>query len=342
MPGDQPKNPKQPQLAPNAARSQHTTGKRFASTGTGANVDPVTTAHELTCVPPKAVRASTKPSNAQVDAHHHVRHDSHPHADPLPPSFQTASTLYCHSTIHRATNPHSPVNVLALERHLQDHPNHDFVKYLTQGFRVGFRVGYQGTCRGREATNLTSASSRPDVITEYIRKECLAGNTSGPFSSRPRPDLVVNPLGAVPKKGGKWRLIMHLSHPDGESVNDGIRVEDFPLKYITVYDAMDAVMNLGRNSLMAKLDVKSAFRLCPVHPADHPLLGMKWEGQYYYDLVLPFGLRSAPFTLAQAVEWITKKQGINVILHYLDDFFLAGHPESDECERGLHTLIKPS
>ena len=217
MPGDQPKNPKRPRLAPNAARSQHTTGKRFASTGTGANVDPVATAHELTCVPPKAVRASTKPSNAQVDAHHHVRHDSHPHADPLPPSFQTASTLYCHSTIHRATNPHSPVNVLALESHLQDHPNHDFVEYLTQGFHVGFRVGYQGTCRGREAANLTSASSRPDVITEYIRKECLAGNTSGPFSSKPLPDLVVNPLGAVPKKGGKWHLIMHLSTRKGRA-----------------------------------------------------------------------------------------------------------------------------
>ena len=34
-----------------------------------------------------------------------------------------------------------------------------------------------------------------------------------------------------------------LVHPKGESVNDGIRVEDFSLKYVTVYDAMDAVMN---------------------------------------------------------------------------------------------------
>lgn len=38
---------------------------------------------------------------------------------------------------------------------------------------------------------------------------------------------------------------------------------------------------------MAKLDIKHAFRLCPVHPADLELLGIHWEGQYYIDLRLP-------------------------------------------------------
>ena len=30
-------------------------------------------------------------------------------------------------------------------------------------------------------------------------------------------------------------------------------------------------------SLMAKLDVKSAFRLCPVRPKEHHLMGMHWQ-----------------------------------------------------------------
>ena len=75
---------------------------------------------------------------------------------------------------------------------------------------------------------------------------------------------------------------MHLSYPPGSSVNNGIDICYFRLHYSTVYystvsDAIDPVMRLGRGALMAKIDIKSAFRLCPVHPADHHLLGMKWK-----------------------------------------------------------------
>ena len=32
---------------------------------------------------------------------------------------------------------------------------------------------------------------------------------------------------------------------------------------------------------MAKADVKSAFRIIPIHPADYSLLGLKWDNLYY-------------------------------------------------------------
>ena len=149
-------------------------------------------------------------------------------------------------------------------------------------------------------------------------------------------------MGAVPKKkSGKWRLILHLSFPPGSSVNDGINVADFPLRYSTVYDAMDAVMLLGRHALMAKLDVRRAFRLCPVLPSDHHLLGMRWQGSFYFDRVLPFGLRSAPFIfncLAEALEWLARQGGITHIHHYLDDFFIAGPPDTNTCAQHLDTF----
>ena len=91
---------------------------------------------------------------------------------------------------------------------------------------------------------------------------------------------------------------------------------------------MDSVM---QHSLMAKLDVKSAFRLCPVRPSEHHLLGMHWQGQYYFDKVLPFGQRSTPFIfncLAEGLEWLAHQQGITHIHHYLDDFFIAGAPDT--------------
>ncbi len=52
---------------------------------------------------------------------------------------------------------------------------------------------------------------------------------------------------------------MYLSHPPDSSVNDGIPVEEFSLKYISVDTATDAIMELGQECLLAKIDVKSAF-----------------------------------------------------------------------------------
>ena len=67
---------------------------------------------------------------------------------------------------------------------------------------------------------------------------------------------------------------------------------------------------------MAKTDIESAFRLFPVHPHDWELLGLFWNGFYYFDKVLPFGLRSAPFIfnqLSDAIEWILQKQLCNLL-----------------------------
>ena len=48
---------------------------------------------------------------------------------------------------------------------------------------------------------------------------------------------------------------MHLSHPPGHSVNDGIPIDKFSLKYISVDTAMDAAIILGHGAVMAKIDI---------------------------------------------------------------------------------------
>ena len=216
------------------------------------------------------------------------------------------------------------------------------VEFLMQGFMHGFAIGYTGPPLTHRPANLSSAHDHPDVITSYVSAECMLGHTAGPFSSPPFHPFNVNPLGAIPKKNsGKWRLIMHLSHPHGASVNDGIPIDDFSLRYITVDSAADAIMSLGRGCYLAKADIKSAFRVCPVRPIDQPLLGFQWKNRFYYDRVLPFGLRSAPFIfncLAKTLCWILRHNySLKMVMHYLDDFLTLASSES-ECASNLEHL----
>lgn len=66
-------------------------------------------------------------------------------------------------------------------------------------------------------------------------------------------------------------------------------------------------VSLGVRVMMAKLDIQHIFRLITVRPDEWHLLGKACEGQYYFDLVLPFGARSSPFLFCQfseALRWI--------------------------------------
>ena len=77
---------------------------------------------------------------------------------------------------------------------------------------------------------------------------------------------------------------------------------------------------------MVKADIQEAYRMVPVHSEDQHLLGVRWDGTVYIDGVLPFGLRSAPklfSAVAEALQWILHKKGIEKGLYYLDDFILV-------------------
>ncbi len=94
---------------------------------------------------------------------------------------------------------------------------------------------------------------------------------------------------------------------------------------------------------MAKLDLKEAYRNVPVHPHDCPLIGMHWRDSIYIDMVLPFGLRSAPkifSALADGLIWIMHSKGVDPSIHYLDDFLLLGPPGSLACKEALSKTLK--
>ena len=214
------------------------------------------------------------------------------------------------------------------------------------GLQHGFRVGFDHSGRLRPAhRNMPSAEQHPEVIDRYLEAELTAGRILGPFS--PGSILIgqINRLGVVPKghTSGKWRLITDLSFPEGASVNDGIDSRFCSIQYTSVDKIAKAAQSLGAGTLMAKLDVRAAYRLVPVHPDDRGLMGFQWRGALYIDGMLPFGLRSAPiiFTaVADALEWIFRQQGVEEIDHYLDDFITMGPSGSQVCGRNLDVIFQ--
>ena len=193
---------------------------------------------------------------------------------------------------------------------------------------------------------MLSACMHPDVIQAYLDKECAAGRMLGPFSAPALgglPPLHVNRFGVIQKghNTGKWRLITDLSYPPGLSVNDGIDPELCSLTYTSVDTVAEVAVSYPPGALLAKVDIKSAYRLIPVHPSDRPLQAMEWEGSVYVDPMLPFGLRSAPKifnAVADGLEWYLRSRGIRHLAHYLDDYIVIGPPRSSECADALATL----
>ena len=106
------------------------------------------------------------------------------------------------------------------------------------------------------------------------------------------------------------------------------------VKYSSFDDAVRMIQSIGPQAILAKIDIKHAFRLCPVRKADWPLLCYQWQDKFYVDTRLPFGSRSSPAifnTFADALAWILICcGGITFLLHYLDDFLICA-PNIDIC-----------
>lgn len=260
--------------------------------------------------------------------------------------FSTCQALPTRELPPRMREIVTPLVWQTWDRELAHHPDQEFRKYIVEGIRYGFRIGFDhsGTACQSSHRNMHSAQEHPQVVRQYLAEECAEGRILGPLDLDSFPYVHTSRFGVIPKSSpGKWRLIVDLSSPDGSSVNDGIVENRCSLSYVGVEEAAREILRQGPGTLMAKVDIKSAYRNIPIHPDDRYLLGMVWEGALYIDTALPFGLRSAPkiFTaVADAAQWIIQRRGVRFVIHYLDDYLVVGGPKSDECRQALHTLLE--
>uniref|UniRef100_A0A1X7TP25 Reverse transcriptase domain-containing protein n=1 Tax=Amphimedon queenslandica TaxID=400682 RepID=A0A1X7TP25_AMPQE len=228
-------------------------------------------------------------------------------------------------------------DLLALEGYwtkcLANHPDTQFASYIQSGIQSGFRIGFNRHSPLLSASS-NMACSNPEVIHKYLAREVSLGRM---FTRPPQSDVHISPLGIIPKKNkpGKWRLIVDLSSPHGQSVNDGIDTSASSLRYPTVDDLASLIVRNGRGAFIVKADIKEAYRNIPIHPDDYGLLGVQWNGTVFVDKFLPFGLRSAPkifSAVADAAQWVLTENGVRQVLHYLDDFALVERNQATALE----------
>ena len=174
-------------------------------------------------------------------------------------------------------------------------------------------------------------------------EELSHGHMAGPFHQPPFP-LHCFPLGVVPKSDSSTRLILDLSSPHGHSVSDGIPSADFSVTYSSIDNAVNLVNILGKGCLLAKIDIKHAFRLCPKSPLDWSWLGIHWQDLYFIDTRFLFGCCSSPNIFNRFADiraWILSVYfGMTFVLHYLDGFLLASLPHSGKALSYYNALLK--
>eukprot|EP01122_Echinamoeba_exundans_P007166 TRINITY_DN213_c0_g1_i6.p2 TRINITY_DN213_c0_g1~~TRINITY_DN213_c0_g1_i6.p2 ORF type:complete len:549 (+),score=20.96 TRINITY_DN213_c0_g1_i6:1731-3377(+) len=131
-----------------------------------------------------------------------------------------------------------------------------------------------------------------------------------------RPYLVL-PIGVVPKKGGKRRLIHNLRY-----LNKFLAARKF--KYEDISTIAEIVQE---GDWMTVLDVQDGFYHISIHPASRWLLGLEWQGRYFVWNVLPMGLSLSPWVFTKITRPIL--QYLRQIGHkataYMDDFSLINH-----------------
>jgi len=230
--------------------------------------------------------------------------------------------------------PPIPLRPAAIREALKLYPDQSFVDTLCDIATHGARISYEGPLLRVRRANHGSALATPDIVTEALHKELMKGRLRL-LDNLPNKHYFCSPIGLVPKKTdgiqAGWRVIFDLSCPDGRSVNDGIPKEYGAIVYELLSRALELVARAGRWAVMIKRDLKSAFRHVPVSPTDYWCLIFEWQGRYYVDIFLPFGLRTSPriFNLySEAIHWILEYLHGWAITHYLDDFLAVFPPRT--------------
>ena len=239
------------------------------------------------------------------------------------------------------------VNIDHLEEALDNYEDKQIVDFCKFGWPIGIvsdKFSHRPPPR-----NHRSASDYPDQLDSYVERELKEGTLLGPFHSNPfTSSAVFSPLASTEKRDSvERRVLMNCSYPVGDSVNDKIPKDSYlgeecQLRYPTVDALVALVKKKGKGCALMKRDLRRAYKQILVDPGDWPYLGLSWNGEFFFDMTMPMGLRSSARCcqrITNAVRYMVQQKGFDLVA-FLDDMGTAEFWEkANECHATMGQVL---
>ena len=239
-------------------------------------------------------------------------------------------------------------NLELMESLLNGYEDQEVVEWLRYGWPSGRLPTMADPVWSNK--NHKGAADHPEALEKYITKELGKQAIMGPYPKIPFKGRVgISPLSTTEKKNSlDRRVILDLSFPEEGAVNDGM-IKDtylgFPatLTFPKVDDLALRIYHIGTKARMFKIDLSRYFRQLPLDPGDYSLIGYMIGDKFYFDKVLPMGMRTAPYIaqrVTNAIAYIHRSMSY-FLLNYVDDFVGAEAKERIlEAYNFLSNLLK--
>lgn len=229
------------------------------------------------------------------------------------------------------------LKALALDTGFQDLSTLDKICVdLTYGADIGCR----GSARTPSfSTNAPSAYEFAPHVSDAIADWLNKGFAYGPVPIEQIPPTAkVNGIMTKPKPNGSVRIILNLSAPLGNCVNEGIDKDEFPTIMSSTTKWLRALHLAGRKAKMCKIDWADAYKHVAVSAKDTDLQWFSWLGFGFKELCLIFGCVSSAGIfdrLAKVVVHIVATKSnfpVARICQHLDDCCATAPAGSDSLE----------
>ena len=216
------------------------------------------------------------------------------------------------------------LRIAALETNF---PDKALLNEIYLDVKLGALIGCKGKFRNpSKASNAPSAITNGYRVADSIADWISRGWVFGPVDpSEVPPTAKFAGLMTREKPNGSVRVILNLSAPKGNSVNDGIDTTAFPTSMSSTTQWLRALNTAGKNCYMCKVDWSSAYKHLPVNREDSDLQWFSFLGKCFKETNLVFGCASLAGLfdrLAKLVLHIVVTKANfprNLVAQYLDD-----------------------
>ena len=172
--------------------------------------------------------------------------------------------------------------------------------------------------------NLASSFTHYSFVSDSVEKLLQTGVIE---ECRKEQLTVISPLGVVPKKGGKFRLILDLRF-----LNTFLADQKFCMEDLRVARSL-----FEPNFYLFTFDLKDGYYHIEIAVQHRPYLGFSWSlnshQRFFQFACLPFGLKTAPFVFTKVMRPLVAhwhRQNIRIFM-YLDDGTGGAHKEKVNC-----------